>query len=201
MGISALKDKRERGFLDGQFLIAMPGVQDGSFARSVVYICAHSPAGAMGFIINRLQELSFPDVLEHLKLIEEPETSFLSEATRQFPVLYGGPVETGRGFVLHSDDFSSESSIPVSDEISLTATLDILRAIAEGKGPSRATLLLGYAGWGPGQLEAEISNNGWLNCAPQDDIIFDPAVDTKYERALAIMGVSPEMLSTEAGHA
>ncbi len=201
MGISALKDKRERGFLDGQFLIAMPGVQDGSFARSVVYICAHSPAGAMGFIVNRLQELSFPDVLEHLKLVEEPHTAFLSEQARHFPVLYGGPVETGRGFVLHSDDYSCESSIPVSDEISLTATLDILKAIAQGQGPRRATLLLGYAGWGPGQLEAEISNNGWLNCAPQDDIIFDPCVDTKYERALAIMGVSPEMLSTEAGHA
>lgn len=201
MGISALKDKRERGFLDGQFLIAMPGVQDGNFARSVVYICAHSPAGAMGFIINRQQDLSFPDVLEHLKLIDGPHTGFLSDEMRHFPVLYGGPVETGRGFVLHSDDFSSESSIPVSDEISLTATLDILRAIAQGRGPRRATLLLGYAGWGAGQLEAEISNNGWLNCAPQDDIIFDPNVDTKYERALALMGVSPEMLSTEAGHA
>lgn len=201
MGIQALKDKRERGFLDGQFLIAMPGVQDGNFARTVVYICAHSPAGAMGFIINRQQELSFPDVVEHLKLVEGPHAGFLSEQARRFPVLYGGPVETGRGFVLHSDDFSCESSIPVSDEISLTATLDILRAIAKGEGPKRATLLLGYAGWGAGQLEAEISNNGWLNCAPQDDIIFDPCVDTKYERALAIMGVSPEMLSTEAGHA
>jgi putative transcriptional regulator len=201
MGISALKDKRERGFLDGQFLIAMPGVQDGNFARSVVYICAHSATGAMGFIINRQQDLSFPDVLEHLKLVDEPHTGFLSEQARNFPVLYGGPVETGRGFVLHSDDFSCETSIPVSDEISLTATLDILRAIANGNGPKRATLLLGYAGWGSGQLEAEISNNGWLNCAPQDDIIFDRCVDTKYERALALMGVSPEMLSTEAGHA
>ncbi len=201
MGISALRDKRERGFLDGQFLIAMPGVQDGNFARSVVYICAHSAAGAMGFIINRQQDLSFPDVLEHLKIVDGPYSGFLSEEMRNFPVLYGGPVETGRGFVLHSDDFSSESSIPVSDEISLTATLDILRAIAEGRGPKRASLLLGYAGWGAGQLEAEISNNGWLNCAPQDDIIFDSSVDTKYERALALMGVSPEMLSTEAGHA
>jgi putative transcriptional regulator len=201
MGFSALKDKRERGFLDGQFLIAMPGVQDGNFARSVVYICAHSPAGAMGFIINRLQELSFTDVLLHLKLMDEMQTVHLPDKTRQFPVLSGGPVENGRGFVLHSDDFSSESSIPVSDEISLTATLDILRAIAEGRGPARATMLLGYAGWSAGQLEAEIGNNGWLNCPAQDDIIFDPFVDTKYERALALMGVTPEMLSTEAGHA
>jgi putative transcriptional regulator len=201
MGFSALRDKRERGFLDGQFLIAMPGVQDGNFARSVVYICAHSSAGAMGFIVNRLQELSFSDVLLHLKLVEQQEAIMLPDKARQLPVLYGGPVETGRGFVLHSDDFTSESSIPVSDDISLTATLDILRAIAEGNGPARATMLLGYAGWGAGQLEAEMGNNGWLNCPAHDDIIFDPAVDTKYERALAIMGVSPEMLSTDAGHA
>jgi putative transcriptional regulator len=201
LGYSALTDKSERGFLDGQFLIAMPGVQDGNFARSVVYICAHSSAGAMGFIINRLQDLSFSDVLLHLKLLGQHEALMLPEKMRQFPVLSGGPVEQGRGFVLHSDDFSSESSIPVSDDISLTATLDILRAIAEGNGPAQATLLLGYAGWAPGQLEAEMSNNGWLNCPAQDDIIFDTAVETKYERALAIMGVSPEMLSTDAGHA
>jgi putative transcriptional regulator len=201
MGFSALRDKRERGFLDGQFLIAMPGVQDGNFARTVVYICAHSDAGAMGFIINRLQDLSFPDVVEHLNLVDEPDRERLTDKVRRFPVLSGGPVETGRGFVLHSDDFCCETSIPVSDEVSLTATLDILRLIARGNGPVRATMLLGYAGWGAGQLEAEIGNNGWLNCPAQDDLIFDAAVDTKYERALAAMGVSPEMLSTEAGHA
>jgi len=201
MGLSALRDKRERGFLDGQFLIAMPGMQDGNFARTVVYICAHSAAGAMGFIINRLQDLSFPDVVEHLKLVDEPYRDFLPEKARHFPVLYGGPVETGRGFVIHSDDYACESSIPVSDDISLTATLDILRAIAKGNGPARATMLLGYAGWGAGQLEAEIGNNGWLNCPSQEELIFDRMVDTKYERALASMGVTPEMLSTEAGHA
>jgi putative transcriptional regulator len=201
LGYSALTDKSERGFLDGQFLIAMPGVQDGDFARSVVYICAHSPAGAMGFIINRLQELSFSDVLLHLKLLDQQDAFMLPDKTRHFPVLSGGPVEPGRGFVLHSDDFSNESSIPVSDDIFLTSTLDILRAIAEGKGPARATMLLGYAGWAAGQLEAEITSNGWLNCNANDDIIFDPSVDTKYERALALMGVSPEMLSTDAGHA
>ncbi|AYC99922.1 YqgE/AlgH family protein [Neorhizobium sp. NCHU2750] len=201
MGFTALRDKRERGFLDGQFLIAMPGVQDGNFARTVVYICAHSPAGAMGFIINRLQDLSFTDVVDHLKLLEGEHREVIPDSARHFPVLYGGPVEPGRGFVLHSDDFSCDSSIPVSDEISLTATLDILRAIARGEGPARATMLLGYAGWGAGQLEAEMGNNGWLNCPPQDDLIFDPMVDTKYERALATMGVTPEMLSTEAGHA
>lgn len=201
MSFSTLRDKSERGFLDGQFLIAMPNMQDTNFARSVVYICAHSQAGAMGFIINRSQQISFADVLLHLKLVDKHDAIMLPGDTRDFPILSGGPVESGRGFVLHSDDFSSESSIPVSDDISLTATLDIIRAICEGRGPARATMLLGYAGWGPGQIENEISQNGWLNCAANEDLIFDRALDAKYERALAILGVSPEMLSSEAGHA
>ncbi|MGF9693115.1 YqgE/AlgH family protein [Rhizobium sp. 0TCS1.26] len=201
MTFATLKDKRERGFLDGQFLIAMPGMQDGNFDRSVVYICAHSAAGAMGFIINRSQAISFTEVLLHLKLVEQPEAIMMDGATRDFPILNGGPVETGRGFVLHSDDFSSESSIPVSDDISLTATLDILRAICEGRGPKRATMLLGYAGWGPGQLESEIGSNGWLNCPACEELIFDRTLEDKYERALASMGVRPEMLSRETGHA
>nr|WP_210271381.1 YqgE/AlgH family protein [Rhizobium sp. RM] len=194
-------EKRERGFLDGQFLIAMPGLDDGNFARSVVYICAHSDAGAMGFIINRPQQITFTDILLHLKLVDSNDAIMLPNRTRDFPIQSGGPVETGRGFVLHSDDYGSESSIPVSDEISLTATLDIVRAISNGHGPKRATMLLGYAGWGPGQLENEIANNGWLNCPASDDLIFDRLLDNKYERALALMGVDPRMLSAEAGHA
>ncbi|MGK6313841.1 YqgE/AlgH family protein [Neorhizobium sp. DT-125] len=201
MVFSTLRDTCERGFLDGQFLIAMPGMQDTNFTRTVVYVCAHSQAGAMGFIINRPQPISFTDVLLHLKLMDQADVIMLPGDTRDFPILSGGPVETGRGFVLHSDDFSSESSIPVSDDISLTATLDIIRAICDGRGPARATMLLGYAGWGPGQLELEISSNGWLNCPANDELIFDRAVEGKYERALALMGVSPEMLSSEAGHA
>jgi len=194
-------EKRERGFLDGQFLIAMPGLDDGNFARSVVYICAHSDAGAMGFIINRPQQITFTDILLHLKLVDSNDAIMLPNRTRDFPIQSGGPVETGRGFVLHSDDYGSESSIPVSDEISLTATLDIVRAISNGHGPKRATMLLGYAGWGPGQLENEIANNGWLNCPASDDLIFDRLLDNKYERALALMGIDPRMLSAEAGHA
>ncbi len=201
MSFSTLKTEGERGFLDGQLLIAMPSMQDSNFARTVVYICAHSKAGAMGFIINRSQDISFCDVLGHLKLLDATEIGTLPRDRREFPILAGGPVETGRGFVLHSDDFSSESSIPVSDEISLTATLDIIRAICDGRGPAKATMLLGYAGWGPGQLEEEMSNNGWLNCPASDDLIFDRSLDNKYERALASLGVSPEMLSSEAGHA
>lgn len=201
MAFSTLSDKSERGFLDGQLLIAMPNMQDDNFARTVIYICAHTQAGAMGFVINRPQQISFTDVLLHLKIVDQNEAIMLPDDLRKLPILSGGPVETGRGFVLHSDDFSNDSTIPVSDDISLTATLDIIRAICDGRGPSRATMLLGYAGWGPGQLENEVSNNGWLNCPVTDDLIFDNVADGKYERALASMGIRPEMLSSEAGHA
>ena len=201
MSLSTLKNRRERGFFDGQFLIAMPGVSDSNFARTVIYVCAHSDAGAMGFIINRSQELSFTDVLMHLDMIKSDEAILMPPPTRDLSIQAGGPVESGRGFVLHSDDYLCDSSIPVSDDICMTATLDIIRAIAKGEGPKRATMLLGYAGWGAGQLEAEIASNGWLNCPANDALIFDPNLDDKYERALAGMGISAAMLSTEAGHA
>ncbi|WP_160005107.1 YqgE/AlgH family protein [Rhizobium sp. 18055] len=201
MSLSTLKNRRERGFCDGQFLIAMPGVDDSNFARTVIFICAHSDAGAMGFIINRSQDLTFTDVLLHLDMIKDDEAIMMPPPSRDLPIQTGGPVESGRGFVLHSDDYLCDSSIPVSDDICMTATLDIIRAISKGKGPKRATMLLGYAGWGAGQLEAEIGNNGWLNCPANDALIFDPNLDDKYERALAGMGVNPAMLSAEAGHA
>ncbi len=201
MAMSVLKNKRERGFLDGQFLIAMPGMADANFARTVVYICAHSDDGAMGFVINRPQQLSFSDVLLHLDLVEEDEVIRLPGSTLDFPIRSGGPVESGRGFVLHSDDYLSESSIPVSDDICLTATLDIVRAISRGRGPQRGLMMLGYAGWGAGQIENEIGANGWLTCPAQEELIFDTNLDSKYERALALMGIPPAMLSTEAGHA
>ncbi|WP_421591740.1 YqgE/AlgH family protein [Shinella sp. M27] len=201
MAISVLKNKRERGFLDGQFLIAMPGMADANFARTVVYICAHSEDGAMGFVINRPQQLSFSDVLLHLDLVGEDEVIRLPGSTLDFPIRCGGPVESGRGFVLHSDDYLSESSIPVSDDICMTATLDIVRAISRGRGPQRGLMMLGYAGWGAGQIENEIGNNGWLSCPAQEELIFDTNLDSKYERALGLMGISPAMLSAQAGHA
>lgn len=200
MSLSTLKNRRERGFLDGQFLIAMPGMEDRNFHRTVIYICAHSDAGAMGFVINRAQKLTFTDVLLHLEMIKDDDAIVLPPIARDFPIQTGGPVESGRGFVLHSDDYISDSSIPVSDDISLTATLDIVRAISKGSGPKRATMLLGYAGWGAGQLEAEIGNNGWLNCPAAEELIFDRSLDDKYERALALMGINPAMLSPHAGH-
>lgn len=201
MTFSTLMDKKERGFLDGHFLIAMPGLEGGSFERSVVYICAHSSDGAMGFIINRPQQITFTDVLLHLKMMDQNDAIMLPNRTREFPIQCGGPVEAGRGFVLHSDDYNGDSSIPISDDISLTSTLDIVRAISSGRGPDKATMLLGYAGWGPGQLENEISNNGWLNCPASEDLIFDRTLDNKYERALRLLGVDPRMLSAEVGHA
>ncbi|MGD9478146.1 UNVERIFIED_ORG: YqgE/AlgH family protein [Roseateles sp. XES5] len=201
MALSVLKNERERGFLDGQFLIAMPGMADANFARTVVYICAHSEDGAMGFVINRAQQLSFSDVLLHLDLLGEDEVIRLPGSTLDFPIRCGGPVESGRGFVLHSDDYLSESSIPVSDDICLTATLDIVRAISRGRGPQRGLMMLGYAGWGAGQIESEIGANGWLTCPAQEELIFDTNLDSKYERALGLMGITPAMLSTEAGHA
>src|SRR6478735_11812270 len=141
MSLSTLKNRRERGFFDGQFLIAMPGMMDSNFSRAVIYICAHSDAGAMGFIINRPQDLTFTDVLLHLDMIKDDEAIVLPPHSRDLPIQTGGPVESGRGFVLHSDDYLSESSIPVSDDICLTATLDIVRAISRGEGPHRATMM------------------------------------------------------------
>ena len=201
MAMSVLKSKRERGFLDGQFLIAMPGMADANFARTVVYICAHSEDGAMGFVINRAQQLSFSDVLLHLDLVGEDEVIRLPGSTLDFPIRSGGPVESGRGFVLHSDDYLSESSIPVSDDICLTATLDILRAIANGDGPENAVLALGYAGWAPGQLEDEIQANAWLNVPADGSLVFRDDTSHTWEAALGKLRVDPALLSGTAGRA
>lgn len=190
-------------YLDGQLLIAMPGMEDERFARSVIYLCAHSPDGAMGIVVNQpAANISFPDLLIQLDIIPEADNIRLPNNADQISVLKGGPVESGRGFVLHSADFFIENStLPIDETISLTATLDILKAIAAGAGPQSAVLALGYAGWAPGQLETEIQANGWLSCPADASIIFDGSVETKYDRALRKLGVDPAMLSHEAGHA
>jgi putative transcriptional regulator len=159
------KSAMRAGYLDDQFLIAMPGMRDERFARSVIYVCAHSEEGAMGLIINQVQQLLFPDLLVQLGLLDEKEAIRLPARTRDIVVRHGGPVDRSRGFVLHSDDYMVESSMPVSDEVCLTATVDILRAISSGKGPRHALMALGYSGWGAGQLEHEIAENGWLTCS------------------------------------
>lgn len=191
------------GYLDGQFLIAMPGVEESSFARSVVYLCAHSADGAMGLIINKpMTHLSFRDLLVQLDIIGTEDTIRLPGPADVMRVHRGGPVETGRGFVLHSSDYHLENStLPINDEISLTATLEILKAIADGRGPDHAMLALGYAGWAPGQLETEIQANGWLTCDADAEILFETDVDDRYNKALAKLGITPALLSSESGHA
>ncbi|MCV0395685.1 MAG: YqgE/AlgH family protein [Rhizobiaceae bacterium] len=189
------------GFLDDQFLVAMPSMADERFARTVIYVCAHSDEGAMGLIINQAQPLRFPDLLVQLGVIKEDEAIRLPARTRDFVVRHGGPVDRSRGFVLHSDDYRVESSLPISDDTCLTATVDILRAISTGKGPSRALMALGYAGWGPGQLEQEIAQNGWLTCPATPEYLFDDDIEHKYDRIMEAMGVSLAHLSHAAGHA
>ena len=191
------------GFLDGQLLVAMPGMADARFERAVIYLCAHSADGAMGIVVNQpAEQISFADLLVQLDIIAKEDAERLPSRAETVPVIKGGPVESGRGFVLHSADYFIDSStLPIDEGISLTATIDILRAIAKGRGPHKAVLALGYAGWSPGQLETEMQSNGWLHCPADQAIVFDQALDTKYNRALRKIGIEPAMLSAEAGHA
>jgi putative transcriptional regulator len=194
---------RTRGYLDGQLLIAMPGMADERFARSVIYLCAHSPDGAMGIVLNQpAANIEFPDLLRQLEIIPQDDDIMLPMQAERLRVLKGGPVETGRGFVLHSADFLIDNAtLSIDDGVCLTATVDILRAIARGNGPHEALLALGYAGWTAGQLEAEIHDNGWLNCPADASLIFDQNFETKYDRALRKIGIDPGKLSSSVGHA
>jgi putative transcriptional regulator len=183
-------------FFSGQLLIAMPGIGDPRFERALILVCAHDEGHAMGLTLNQpVEGLTVPDLLERLEIRSEihapPDL-----------VLVGGPVERERGFVLHTSDYSSEHSIEVSDGLTLTATRDILEAMAHGGGPPRRALLaLGYAGWGAGQLENEIKENVWLTCEPDEALIFDGDHDGKWRRALAKLGVDPDWLGATAGRA
>ena len=182
-------------YLTGQLLIAMPNMRDPRFARTVIYVCAHNADGAMGLVVNRLVgSVTFPDLLTQLGI----DSDSVAEEIR---VHFGGPVESGRGFVLHSGEYHHTSTLEVAKEMALTATVDILQDIAKGRGPRRSLLALGYAGWGPGQLDAEIQSNGWLNVAADDQLVFDEKLDDKWERAIAKLGVDPALLSGDAGHA
>ena len=182
--------------LTGKMLIAMPGMADPRFGNAVVFLCAHSPEGAMGLIINKpTKDLQMRDLFEQLSIT-------MGEEARELPVYFGGPVEHGRGFVLHERGYNSAiSTLTVNADFAMTATLDILEDLADGRGPGRALLALGYAGWGPGQLEAELTQNGWLTCDGDLDLVFATPDRDKWEAALAKHGVSALMLSSEAGHA
>ncbi len=194
MGVSLDQEERD-GYLTGQLLIAMPNMRDPRFARSVIYVCAHNADGAMGLVVNRLVgSVTFPDLLEQLNI--EGGT-----ACEEIRVHFGGPVESGRGFVLHSGDYRHDSTLQVDEEMALTATVDILTDIAQGRGPRCSLLALGYAGWGPGQLDSEFQANGWLSVAADETLIFDDDLDSKWERAIGKLGIDVSLLSGDAGHA
>jgi len=182
--------------LEGKLLIAMPGMGDPRFDKSVIFMCAHSAEGAMGLIVNKpTPALTFAKLLEQLDIGGTP-------VRREVQVHFGGPVEHGRGFVLHSADYASEgSTLQVSGSFGMTATLDVLEGLAKGEGPADALLALGYAGWGPGQLESEIMQNGWLTCDASREVVFDCADVDKWTAALATLGVDALMLSADAGRA
>lgn len=181
--------------LAGHMLIAMPQMQDRRFERSVILLCAHNEDGAMGLVVNKLiDSLTLPELLDQLGIAA-------AGLKGKAHVHFGGPVESGRGFVLHSNDYSEEGTITVGGNMALTATLDILRAIGRGDGPRRSLLALGYAGWGPGQLDAEIQANGWLHVAADEGIVFGDDFKDKWQRALGKLGIDPIALSGDAGHA
>jgi putative transcriptional regulator len=183
------------GYLTGQLLIAMPQMGDPRFTRSVIYICAHKADGAMGLVVNHhIDSVSFPDLLKQLKI----ETESRRDDIR---VMFGGPLETERGFVLHSAEYERESTLKVGDDVALTGTLEILRDMAQGTGPRKSLLALGYAGWGPGQLDSEIQSNGWLVAPADESLIFGDDIGGKWDGALSRLGISPALLSGDSGHA
>ena len=186
---------QEPGWLTGQLLLAMPNLRDARFAQSVIFICAHNADGAMGLILNRLlRKPKFEDQMQQLGVEPHPPR-------RVLPISQGGPVDEHRGFVLHSTDWTSQGSLTINGAYGLSANLDILQAIADGAGPTHARLLLGYAGWGSGQLEEEIQHNSWLTAPPDDEILYGTGYQSKWQRAFANLKIDPGRLSGDAGRA
>jgi putative transcriptional regulator len=185
----------ESPYLTGQLLLAMPSMLDDRFVKSVIYMCAHNEEGAMGLVVNReLESITFPDLLNQLGI--EP-----LNPEPQIKIHFGGPVETERGFVLHTADYTQDATVAVNEAVALTTTMDIMQAIADGEGPNQCLFALGYAGWGAGQLDAEIKENGWLHVPPDDDLVFGSETASKWERGMSKLGIDPLMLSDDAGHA
>ncbi len=188
-------DDSTDGQMTGQLLIAMPSMATPHFSQAVIYVCAHTPEGAMGIVLNRpLASPSFGDLLEQLDVSPVPPV-------RRIELFRGGPVDAARGFVLHTADWTGDGSLMVDGEVALTASLDVLKAIADGGGPQRGFLALGYAGWGPGQLDQEMQDNAWLSAPSSVDLLFDSGHETKWRRAMAILKIDPILLSGTAGHA
>ncbi len=190
-------------YLEGQLLLAMPGLTDPRFDRSVIYICSHGEEGAMGLMINApADNIDFPGLLDQLEVSYNPDLLLRNDIPGKEVILHtGGPVEIGRGFILHSADYVQESTLIVSETVALTATMDILSAIAEGKGPVNFLVALGYTGWGKGQLEDEINRNSWLSIEADEELLFRTDLELIWPRAMAKLGVDITMLSTMAGNA
>ncbi|NCU21345.1 YqgE/AlgH family protein [Candidatus Falkowbacteria bacterium] len=183
------------GYLTGHCLVAMPGMGDPRFDGTVIYLCTHSAEGAMGLVINRgLDDISFPDIVGQLGIDPTPQCDLVR-------VQFGGPVDMGRGFVLHTRDYHNEGTMAVDDSVALTATLDVLKAIAAGCGPRRLLMALGYAGWSPGQLDIELRENAWLTVPADRHLLFEVALEEKYAAAIGLLGIDPRLLSENMGHA
>jgi len=182
--------------LTGQFLLAMPGMVGGNLANTVIYICEHTSHGALGLVVNRPTDLTVGNLLQRIDL----DLSLEIGPAQDTPVFFGGPVQTDRGFVLHAPAGDYSSSIPLG-ELALTTSRDVLQEVAEGRGPERLLVTLGYAGWGAGQLESEMAQNAWLNVAAPEDILFSVPPEKRYEAALSTLGISSAMLAGDAGHA
>lgn len=197
MGETA-KDDEHPG-LSGKLLIAMPGMGDPRFEKTVIFLCAHSEDGALGLVVNRRAgSVKREDLFRQLDI----EPAAARQADPAGAIHYGGPVETSRGFVLHSSDWSvEEATLEVDDAFSMTATVDVLKAIAEGNGPRRAMIALGYSGWGGGQLEGELRRNGWLTCDADEEIVFGEDDSGKWAAALRRIGIDPSLLSATGGTA
>jgi len=181
--------------LTNHFLIAMPSLEDGNFSQSVTYICEHNENGALGITINRPSEISLSEILYQLQIKQMPEE------TRDQTVLSGGPVQTDRGFILHSPIGNWDSSLKVTNNVAVTTSQDIMQAIANNEGPEHSLIALGYAGWGPGQLEYEISENSWLNCPATEDILFKTPIEKRWSAAAMLLGIDLQLLSNQTGHA
>jgi putative transcriptional regulator len=191
------RSKTEPGYLTGQLLVAMPGMTDKRFDKAVIYMCVHSmEEGAMGLIINKpLPDISFGDILQNLNI--QPR----SDIRTNIQVHRGGPVQTQLGFILHSADYQKSGTLLVDSEIALSTTTEILKAIAEGNGPNRNLMALGYAGWDSRQLDDEIKRNAWLNVPADADLLFSNDYEKKWDKAIAKLGIAAHMLSSTAGHA
>lgn len=186
-------------YLTGRLLLAMPTLADPRFYKAVIFMCAHDENGAMGLVINHsLPGLDMSDLLKQLNI--EPDEE-IRKKTKTTPVMNGGPVETARGFILHSSDFSQSDTIRINENLSVTGTIDALKAIAGGEGPKQMLFILGYAGWSPGQLDTEIQENAWLVADPDPALIFSANYESKWENAIGKLGINPAMLSSAAGHA